>query len=39
MMEGGVSMESEHQEHSHKKGGRLFLMLFLAVLVLVVSAR
>jgi RND family efflux transporter MFP subunit len=36
MMEGGVSMESEHQEHSHKKGGRLFLILFLAVLVLIV---
>jgi RND family efflux transporter MFP subunit len=36
MMEGGVSMESEHQEHSHKKGGRLFLVLFLAVLVLIV---
>jgi RND family efflux transporter MFP subunit len=36
MMEGGVSMESEHQEHSHKKGGRLFLILFLAVIVLVV---
>jgi len=29
-------MESEHQEHSHKKGGRLFLVLFLAVLVLIV---
>ena len=29
-------MESEHQEHSHKKGGRLFLILFLAVIVLVV---
>lgn len=35
-MEGGVSMEPEYQEHSHKKGGRLFLILFLAVLVLVV---
>src|SRR6266478_6135927 len=36
MMEGGVSMEPEYQEHSHKKGGRLFLILFLAVLVLIV---
>ena len=35
-MEGGVSMEPEYQEHSHKKGGRLFLILFLAVLVLIV---
>jgi hypothetical protein len=35
MMEGGVQMEPEYQEHSHKKGGRLFIILFLAVVVLV----
>src|SRR6266403_4025208 len=35
MMEGGVQMEPEYQEHSHKKGGRLFIILFLAVIVLV----
>src|SRR6266481_3734860 len=34
-MEGGVQMEPEYQEHSHKKGGRLFIILFLAVIVLV----
>src|SRR2546426_10625816 len=35
MMEGGVQMEPEYHEHSHKKGGRLFIILFLAVIVLV----
>jgi len=35
MMEGGVQMEPEHHEHSRKKGSRLFMILFLAVLVLV----
>jgi RND family efflux transporter MFP subunit len=35
MMEGGVQMEPEHHEHSHKKGGRLFTILFLVVVVLV----
>src|SRR6267378_3097199 len=35
MTEGGVQMEPEYQEHSHKKGGRLFIILFLAVVVLV----
>src|SRR6476646_2296830 len=35
MLEGGVQMEPEHHEHLHKKGGRLFMVLFLAVLVLV----
>src|SRR5712691_260534 len=35
MMEGGVQMEPEYHEHSHKKGGRLFMILFLAVVVLV----
>jgi len=35
MMEGGVQMEPEYHEHSHKKGGRLFIILFLAVVVLV----
>jgi len=34
-MEGGVQMEPEYHEHSHKKGGRLFIILFLAVIVLV----
>src|SRR6267142_1482254 len=28
-------MESESHEHSHRKGGRLFIILFLAVIVLV----
>src|SRR6266446_6237120 len=27
-------MESESHEHSHRKGGRLFIILFLAVIVL-----
>src|SRR5467141_814937 len=35
MMEGGVQMEPDYHEHSHKKGGRLFIILFLAVIVLV----
>src|SRR5580765_7587423 len=35
MMEGGVQMEPEYHEHSHKKGGRLFIILFLVVIVLV----
>jgi RND family efflux transporter MFP subunit len=35
MMEGGVQMEPEYHEHSHKKGGRLFIILFLAVIALV----
>src|SRR5216684_39829 len=34
MMEGG-QMEPEYHEHSHKKGGRLFIILFLVVIVLV----
>ena len=34
-MEGGVQMEPEYHEHSHKKGGRLFIILFLVVIVLV----
>jgi len=34
-MEGGVQMEPEYHEHPHKKGGRLFIILFLAVIVLV----
>src|SRR6266481_9949314 len=29
-------MEPEYHEHSHKKGGRLFVVLFLGVIVLVV---
>src|SRR3989475_10227337 len=29
-------MESESHEHSHRKGGRLFIILFLGVIVLVV---
>src|SRR5467141_38198 len=35
MMEGGVQMEPDYHEHSHKKGGRLFIILFLAVVILV----
>src|SRR5712691_5165866 len=35
MMEGGVQMEPEYHEHSHKKGGRLFIILFLVIIVLV----
>src|SRR6059036_140160 len=35
-MEGGVQMEPEFHEHSHRKGGRLFIILFLGVIVLVV---
>jgi RND family efflux transporter MFP subunit len=35
MMEGGVQMEPEYHEHSHKKSSRLFIVLFLAVVVLV----
>src|SRR6266849_5042273 len=34
MMEGG-QMEPEYHDHSHKKGGRLFIILFLVVIVLV----
>jgi len=29
-------MEPEYHEHSHKKGGRLFIILFLGVIVLVI---
>src|SRR5712671_2313330 len=37
MMEGGVQMEPEYHEHSHEKSGRLFIVLFLAVVILVAS--
>jgi RND family efflux transporter MFP subunit len=36
MMESGVEMESEYQEQSHKKGSRLFAVLFLVVIGLVI---
>jgi RND family efflux transporter MFP subunit len=35
MMEGGVPMESEYQEQPHKKGSRLFTILFVVVALLV----
>jgi RND family efflux transporter MFP subunit len=35
MMEGGVPMESEYQEQPHKKGSRLFTILFVVVVLLV----
>jgi RND family efflux transporter MFP subunit len=35
MMEGGVPMEPEYQEQPHKKGSRLFTILFVVVLLLV----
>jgi RND family efflux transporter MFP subunit len=36
MMEGGVQMEPEYQERPHRKGSRLFTILFVVVIVLVV---
>jgi RND family efflux transporter MFP subunit len=36
MMEDGVPMESEYQEQPHKKGSRLFTILFVVVVLLVV---
>jgi len=36
MMEGGVSMETEHQERPHNKGTRFFTILFVLVIVLVI---
>jgi RND family efflux transporter MFP subunit len=35
MMEGGVPMEPEYQEQPHKKGSRLFTILFVVVVLLV----
>jgi RND family efflux transporter MFP subunit len=36
MMEGGVEMESEHQERPHNKSTRFFTILFVLVIVLVI---